>query len=128
MGIILKPKRGRAPVSLDELVTALRGEGFTIELDRDRAKRGIIEQILFAFAPYIEEEKVDFRIIDKLVAKYATVCDVLISRSDLNEPIRLDFASGDQIWFGECYPTDEDEKSRFVVQLGTLIGYDAEGE
>ena len=110
------------------MAARLRTAGFTVALDHMRGKKSQVEQILLAFGPQVGSDMFDPTIIDELVAQYPQACEMIINHPDFDEPLKLEFAGGNRIWFGECYPSDTDAKSRAVMRVASIIGYEAEGE
>lgn len=130
MGIVLHPPSGKPALSAQQFVERLKRAGIQVKLNQASAKRAIIEQILFAYQKWIDAEEFDPAEFDDLVADYGRAVCITILHPDIDEddPLGLMFTGGEQLWFGECYPTDTDAKSRAIMQFASIIGYEAEGE
>lgn len=133
MGIMLRPRPGRPPISLEELGNTLRSEGFLVETIRDqRFKRDMIEQLLLVYGEYIGREELnddEMESLDRFVRDYEHGARVRVwNPEDGGTCAEIWFSSGEAMFIGECFPGDGDPLSVLVGQMALAIGYLAEGE
>jgi hypothetical protein len=128
MGIVLEPRKGNRPLTADELIATLRSAGFEVLVDIIYGKRGVVEQMLIEYGNCLNGAPFDEERFDKYIAEYAVARRMEITHPNFNEGVDLFFTGGDWLFFGECYPTNDDDESRVVMQIASIIGYDARGE